>query len=294
VNEARLGDVLGFLVCYLQLIFEAKETSSVEMKMEETRDEMKMEEIGQTYSQGTTDPDATLVQPRFDESEAQTAQRVVPLARGASWQRRRLPVALVLISALIGGLVSVVAYRVYQRTPQATRSAATRATELTASAPANEDAAPAKSKADAAPRTTSQTVAATDEAAPESKNESASRNESEARASAPERSDETSARGEPTAARASRKGDDERAARDERRRESDERASRENPPRARRVDVIPAYPDNYRIERDKHRDNNEATDYQLPSDRRDERRGRRAKRRNIDRIRDIFGAPPPA
>jgi hypothetical protein len=111
-----------------------------------------MEEIQQNYTPMATDPEATLVQPRFDMSEEQTAQPVVPLApTGAAWQRRRLPLALVLVSALVGGLVSVVAYRLYQRAaqPQAAQRVVTNeppptpSPELTAAAPAKEDAAPA-------------------------------------------------------------------------------------------------------------------------------------------------------
>lgn len=273
---------------------------------------MKMEEISQDYPQGATDSEATLVQPRFDESEAQTAQKVIPLTRNVSWQRR-LPVALVLISALVGGLVSVVAYRVYQRTSprQATHAAAppeTQAAELSASAPATENAAPAKTKDDASPHAPQQSDAANDEAATapketatapknesETKNESTSRNEPAPRVAAPEKHDDESAKGTAAAARVARRSDEESSSREDRRRADDDRAARESAPRSRRVDVIPSYPDDgVRVERDRRRDSDEATDYQLPPDRRDDRHGRHGRRRNIDRIRDIFGAPPPA
>ena len=68
------------------------------------------------------DPDKTLVQPRFDVREEQTAQPVVPLsptpARGGRLRGSSLPVVLIIVSALVGGLVSVFAYRAYQRPAQ--------------------------------------------------------------------------------------------------------------------------------------------------------------------------------
>lgn len=223
------------------------------------------------------DPDATLVAPRFDEAEAQTARPVVPLRRAPAWQSRRLPVALVLVSALLGGLVSVVAYRLYLRPAQTQTAAqeaqtvaaqttatpapkASQSPELTASAPTTDEtartAAPARK---------------VDESTPAAKDEDGTtRDEADAR-----RRDERAAR--------------ETAAAE---RKDSQRVIREEPPRARRVEVIPAYPDGDRVGHDRRRDNDEASDYQLPPDQRG-RHGRRVKGRNIDRIRDIFGAPPP-
>src|SRR5437763_5637954 len=59
------------------------------------------------------DPDATLVTPRFGEAEAQTARPVVPLASAARRRRRVWP--LLVISALLGGAVSIFGLYVYQR-----------------------------------------------------------------------------------------------------------------------------------------------------------------------------------
>ncbi|MCA1628919.1 MAG: hypothetical protein LC774_00810, partial [Acidobacteria bacterium] len=89
-----------------------------------------MAETQQNFPSGKTDPDATLLQPRFDEADAQVAQPVVPLSdapRGRT--RSRLPVALVLVSALLGGLVSVIAYRLYQRPAAGAQPAVEQATQ---------------------------------------------------------------------------------------------------------------------------------------------------------------------
>ncbi len=56
--------------------------------------------------------EATLVTPRFDEAEAQTAQPVVPLA---AVRARRRVWPLLLVSALLGGVVSVAGLYFYQR-----------------------------------------------------------------------------------------------------------------------------------------------------------------------------------
>ena len=71
-----------------------------------------------------TDTDGTLVTPRFDAVEAQVARPVVPLAGGSSSnqpvksRRRQWPIALVLVSALAGGVVSLFAVRLYQQQRQ--------------------------------------------------------------------------------------------------------------------------------------------------------------------------------
>jgi len=72
------------------------------------------------------EPDRTLVTPRFDEVEAQVARPVVPFAGGGGGssrpavqrRRRQWPIALVLISALAGGVVSLFAFRLYQQRSQ--------------------------------------------------------------------------------------------------------------------------------------------------------------------------------
>ncbi|MCA1640891.1 MAG: hypothetical protein LC785_02680 [Acidobacteria bacterium] len=229
-----------------------------------------MAETQQNFPSGKTDPDATLLQPRFDEADAQVAQPVVPLSdapRGRT--RSRLPVALVLVSALLGGLVSVIAYRLYQRpaagaqpaVEQATQQPAPQATrtpELTAAVPAAEESAP-QAEVESVP-------------APVKREESADDEGKTARA-------------------AEKKRDEEAEAREERRRDDEPRAVRVAEPRPRKVDEIRSSPDAVGDERDIRRV--EASDYQFPDDSRAGRRGRRVKRRNIDRIRDIFGAPPP-
>jgi hypothetical protein len=58
------------------------------------------------------DADATLVTPRFDAAEAQEAQPVVPLAEVRA-ARRTWP--LLLLSALLGGAVSIAGLYLYQR-----------------------------------------------------------------------------------------------------------------------------------------------------------------------------------
>jgi hypothetical protein len=234
-----------------------------------------MAETQQNFPAGTTDPEATLVQPRFDEAESQIAQPVVPLSDAPLRRTRsRLPVALVLVSALLGGLVSVIAYRLYQRPPaeaqttqQTTQQPAapqpSQTPALTAAVPAAEESAP---RADVA-------------TAPTKREESAAAEEGKTvRVVEKKRDEEIKPR-------------EETRAREERHRDDEPRAARVAEPRARRVDVIPSYPDAARDERDTRRV--EASDYQLPNDSRGRGRGRRAKRRTIDRIRDIFGAPPP-
>jgi hypothetical protein len=62
------------------------------------------------------DRDATLVAPRFDETEAQTAQPVVPLAPTPRARRRRPRLwPLLLLSAVLGGAFSVFGLRLYQQ-----------------------------------------------------------------------------------------------------------------------------------------------------------------------------------
>jgi hypothetical protein len=238
-----------------------------------------MEEIQQTYP--APDPEATVVQPRFDASEAQTAQPVVPLSRVAAWRGRRLPLALVLVSALVGGLVSVLAYRLYQRAAQAhaaPRPAAVAAQptptpELTAAAPPKEEAAPAEPPREAAPRAAAPAVSAPAEGSKKEAPRAA------ATTAAPARAEVHADAPAPT---------------EERRHAGVEAARpRRETPRAVRVDVITSPEATERVVRERGRGDGAGGDDQPRPDRRDGRRGRNVKGRNIDRIRDIFGAPPP-
>jgi hypothetical protein len=248
-----------------------------------------MAEIQENFPAGATDPEATLVQPRFDEAEAQTAQPVVPLSHETRRPARsRLPVALVLVSALLGGLVSVLAYRLYQRPARAQQ--AQPVTEQQAQPAAEQAAAQeqAATQEQPAPQPTQTPELTAAVPAPE---ESAPRAEAGA-AAANDKREESAAAEVKTARVVEKKHDEETPAREERRRDDEPRAARVAEPRARRVDVIPSSPDRGVDERDTR--HVEASDYELPNDARENRRARRPKRRNIDRIRDIFGAPPPA
>jgi hypothetical protein len=159
---------------------------------------------------------------------------------------------------------------------------------LTAAAPAKEDAAPVKTTAAPAPHTDAPTE--------EAKNEEAKPtvNEAPARATiATGKSDEKEKRAEAEAAPTRiEKRSDEGTPREDRQRGGDEvgRARRDQL-RARRVDVITS-PDAERVVRERRRGDSDATDN--PFGGREGRHEHRVKGRNIDRIRDIFGAPPPA
>lgn len=271
-----------------------------------------MEEIQQNYAAGATDPDATIVQPRFDISEEQTAQPVVPLAGGAAttWRGgRRLPLALVLISALVGGLVSVFAYRLFQHAAhpsQVSLPAATRASQLSpeltaAAANASRDAAPAKVA------NTTETNTATEETKNETEKVEATKYESAKNEITKSETASVPSVG-PTASRATDttdKGGERvkrsapQAATPRADRRDDEGASRaaQRPravevERARRVDVITSPDAEERGGRVRRGEID--GDGQWRPEGREDRRARRARGRNIDRIRDIFGAPPPA
>lgn len=95
--------------------------------------------------------DATLVTPRFDEAEAQTAQAVVPLA-AVRRQQRVWP--LLLLAALLGGFVSVGALYLYQRPrTQAVAAPPTIVPEPTTNATPPETAQSAPVADDARPQT---------------------------------------------------------------------------------------------------------------------------------------------
>jgi hypothetical protein len=151
---------------------------------------------------------------------------------------------------------------------------------LTAAAPTKDDAAPVKTTAAPAPHTgttTEETKPTANEAPARAAIATGKGNEKEKRAEAA-----------PTHIE---KRSDEGTPREDRQRGSDEvgRARRDQS-RARRVDVITS-PDAERVVRERRRGDSDATDN--PFGGREGRHEHRVKGRNIDRIRDIFGAPPP-
>lgn len=225
------------------------------------------------------DPEKTLVAPRFDAREVVTAQPVVPLAESPPPRRERrqgtLPVVLILVSALVGGLVSVFAYRLYQQRAQ--QSSASRQQPAAVEAP---PVTPEIHVREAAAATPEVIVEPTPEA------------EEVAELNAPE---EAAVREEAREDRAGRELEParERAAAEER------PATTASRPRARRVEEITTPTEAPRRGR---YDGREATDYEVPArrpraERRAERRAaRQAERRaerNIDRVRAIFEGPPP-
>jgi cell division protein FtsN len=231
------------------------------------------------------DPERTVVQPRFDVTEEQTARPVVPLAevRRRRVPRSALPLALLVVSALVGGLVSVLAYRLYQQRQQ---GRAARPVVAAATAPTSDQPTPPPTQAAPASVAVSTTTPEPKTSAP-----AAARAETEVASAEPER-----------VVRERREDDERRREEDERARavarrdEEARRAAREQQPpqpqpRARRVDVIPAGPvpeaRGERVGRE------EASDYELPADASERRQQRRAKRRSANRIRDIFEGPPP-
>jgi hypothetical protein len=232
--------------------------------------------------------DATLATPRFDEVEAQVARPVVPLAgRPARSGRRQWPIALVLISALAGGVVSLLAFRLYQQRQQQQQQSQTVATEVNGVTPA----------ADAA------------QEAPEATIAGAAMTEQQAQTEAPVVfeefdpakegggiSDAAPSRPKPVeagaaVAPATRRDDAKIVAREE-----SKPAPRAAEPKPRIVETLPA-PRQVEARHEDVRRDNRAEDEDF-GDRRRERRiqrreQRREQRRNIDRIKDIFeGAPP--
>lgn len=236
-----------------------------------------MEEPREIATAEKPDPERTLLQPRFDVSEARTAQPVVPLqeVRARSWRRGALPAVLLLASALFGGVVSIFAYRLYQqqhRQAQAAQPAPappqpTPAPELPAAAPV-ETVAPVETARAEQPTAEHRTATAEKHEITE-----------EARA---------------TPAEEARTRVSETKEKETARRGEEARATPERAPRARRIEVLSAEPERARVRRVERHDGGEATDYEVPADVRERPRPRRPKSRNVDRIRDIFEGPPPA
>lgn len=224
------------------------------------------------------EPDATLTTPRFDEVEAQVARPVVPLAgRPARSSRRQWPIALVLISALAGGVVSLLAFRLYQQRQQPVV-----ATEVESQNAAADAAQPSPETAGAPSAT-----------------------EEQAQSDAPvmfEEFDPAKEGGETSDAAPSRTKPAAEAATTAPARNSEETRDEPKPapraaaPKPRLVEVLPA-PRQVEARHEDVRRDERAEDEDAGERRRERRRQRREQRRerqrNIDRIKDIFeGAPP--
>jgi hypothetical protein len=230
------------------------------------------------------EPDATLVTPRFDEVEAQVARPVVPLAgRPARLSaRRQWPIALVLISALAGGVVSLLAFRLYQQR-QATAAATTNVDAQAGTAEAGQlpQPTPAGALASTEQQAQSDAPVVFEEFDPAKEGGGIS----DAAPARPRVTTETAAA--PPAARPKEEARDGAKAATPRAAEPKPRIVETNaaprPVESRQVDV--------------HGDDRRAGDEDFGERRRERRRQRREERReqrrNIDRIKDIFeGAPP--
>lgn len=222
-------------------------------------------------------PDERLVTPRFDNVESQVARPVVPLAGSPVRNRRRQwPIALVLISALAGGVVSLLAFRLYQQQQSQIAATETDNQQTTNAVPTPE------------PTPSADTGATVTEA--------------QAQTDAPlifEEFDPAKEGVEISDAELTRKADAKPAA--ARRDESKDETKPPTAPRAagtspRRVESSPAPRQVKARQEDVSRDSSR-TDEDIIAERRERRRERREQRRepkrNIDRIKDIFeGAPP--
>lgn len=236
------------------------------------------------------DAEKTLVAPRFDAREALIAQPVVPLAdspvaRRAPRRQGTLPLVLILVSALVGGLVSVFAYRLYQQRAEQPSARAQQQQPAAVEAPA---LTPEISAAAAETPAATPEVIEEEEPQPAPEAEVAEVRETAAAAEASEREE----------AREDRAGGrDPEAARE--RESSEERPATRNVPAAakrpsaRRVEEITTPTEDLRVRRERY-DGREASDYEVPRRPRANRRaGRRAGERNIDRVRAIFEGSPP-
>lgn len=233
-----------------------------------------------------TEVDRTLATPRFDEGEAQVARPVVPLAdsRPVKRRRRQWPIALVLISALTGGVVSLFAFRLYQ---QQSRVAETETgnQQATNAAPTPEPTPLAKAAATVIKdQAQTEPPAIVEESHPAKEGVEIS-DAGATRKADPKpalvRRDEREDEAKPTTTAASPRTVEART----RRAESSSPAA-PRPVEARREDVL----------------RDDRTDEDIIAERRERRRERREQRReqqrapkrNIDRIKDIFEGAPPA
>lgn len=251
-----------------------------------------------------TASDGSLQTPRFDEVEAQVARPVVPLSstnvRRGGGSRRQWPIALVLISALAGGVVSLLAFRLYQQRQQ------------TESQVAN------TTQSDGAEKTTDANAAENPEPTPLAQT-GATQTGAQAQSDAPVVFEEfdpakegvattggTSSNGGET--KPARKATDadakpSTAGKEERKDEAKPAPRANTETRPRLVEVItsprPVEPRGENVSRDERRRDDDNDAFEDRRERRRERReqrreGRRGRGRNIDRIKDIFEGPPPA
>jgi hypothetical protein len=240
------------------------------------------------------EPDATLVTPRFDEVEAQVARPVVPLAGRparlgkSGGGRRQWPIALVLISALAGGVVSLLAFRLYQQRQQTQAVVTETGGQQTPTA----DASQSPEQAGASGATVATTEEQAQSGAPVVFEEFDPAKEGGAISdAAPTRPKATT---EAVAAPAPARRDEAK----EETREEAKPAPRAAEPKPRLVETIrPPRQVEARHEDARRSDDYRAEDEDFGDRRRERRRQRREQRReqrrNIDRIKDIFeGAPP--
>jgi hypothetical protein len=248
--------------------------------------EERIQNLQADAGKASDDPEKTLVAPRFDAREVVTAQPVVPLADSHAPRRARrqgtLPVLLILVSALVGGLVSVFAYRLYQQRVEQSSAREQQQQPATVEAPALTPEIPDRARTNETPADAPEVI---EEPMPDAE-------VAEVRDAATR--EETAEREE---ARDDRAGRDSGEAREARPAPRDAATRR---PTARRVEEITTPTEDLGVRRDRY-DGKEASDYEVPrrtrAERRAERRAaRRAARRNerqIDRVRAIFEGPPP-
>ncbi|HEV7905607.1 MAG TPA: hypothetical protein VGO96_17330 [Pyrinomonadaceae bacterium] len=252
-----------------------------------------------------TAADGSLQTPRFDEVEAQVARPVVPLSssavrQGGVGRRRQWPIALVLISALAGGVVSLLAFRLYQQRQQTESKVAT-----TTQSDGTEKTADANAAGNPEPTPLAQT--------------GATETGAQAQSDAPVVFEEfdPAKEGVATAGGTSRNGGEAKpagkateadakpstSAKEERKDESKPAPRANAEARPRLVEVItsprPVEPRGENVSRDERRRDDDNDAFEDRRERRRERReqrreGRRGRGRNIDRIKDIFEGPPPA
>jgi len=251
-----------------------------------------MEETQKFLDPTPLDRDATLVTPRFDEVEAQVARPVVPLTNnplrrgGAVVRSRQWPIALVLISALAGGVVSLLAFQMYQQRQQQSHVAATQADNQT-------------TETDAATPTEQAPLAQTEQQQAQSDSPVVFEEFDPAKEGVATGGDGDAATRARKAVEANAKPA-AAASKEERKDNAKPATPRAAEPRPRIAETTPPRQVEARgenVSRDERADDDDFFEErrerrrQRREQRREERRG---PRRNIDRIKDIFEGPPPA